>query len=80
MTMHGAKGLEFQKVYILNVNDGVIPKLKKGESVTEELIEEERRLFYVALTRAKTEIEMHYATGTKESPRLKSRFLDEIGF
>ena len=80
MTMHGAKGLEFQKVYILHLNDGVIPKLKKGETVSEELIEEERRLFYVAITRAKLAIELHYVVGTKESPRLKSRFLDEIGF
>jgi len=79
MTMHAAKGLEFNKVYILNLNDGVIPKLKKGEMVTEELIEEERRLFYVAITRAKTKIELHYVTGTKENPRLISRFLEELG-
>ncbi len=79
MTMHGAKGLEFQKVYILNANDGVIPKLKKGQVITEELIEEERRLFYVAITRAKVELELHYVTGTKANPRLGSRFLEEIG-
>ncbi len=78
MTMHASKGLEFEKVYIGNMNDGVIPKLKKGEMVTEELIEEERRLFYVAITRAKTEIELHYVTGTKENPRLSSRFLEEL--
>jgi len=79
MTMHSAKGLEFQKVYICNLNDGVIPKLKKGQEVTEELIEEERRLFYVAITRAKTELELHYVVGTKENPRLSSRFLEELG-
>lgn len=78
MTMHGAKGLEFEKVYICNLNDGVIPKLKKGQEVTEELIEEERRLFYVALTRAKREVELYYVTGTKENPRLPSRFLEEL--
>lgn len=79
MTMHAAKGLEFNKVYILNLNDGVIPKIKKGEMVTEELIEEERRLFYVAITRAKKQIELHYVKGTKENSRLSSRFLEEIG-
>ena len=39
---------------------------------------EERRLFYVALTRAKTNIELHYLAGTKDNPRLISRFLEEI--
>ncbi len=79
MTMHGAKGLEFQKVYIPNLNDGVVPKLKKGDLVTEDVVEEERRLFYVAITRAKTQIELHYVTGTKDNPRLASRFLEELG-
>lgn len=78
LTMHASKGLEFNKVYILNLNDGVIPKLKKGEMVTEEHIEEERRLFYVAITRAKKQIELHYVKGTKDNPRLKSRFLEEL--
>ena len=79
MTMHAAKGLEFHKVYICNLNDGVIPKLKKGDVVTEELIEEERRLLYVAITRAKEELELHYVAGTRENPRLASRFLEELG-
>lgn len=78
MTMHAAKGLEFRKVYICNLNDGVIPKLKKGEVITDELIEEERRLLYVAITRAKQEVELHYVTGTKENPRLASRFIEEL--
>lgn len=78
MTMHAAKGLEYEQIYILHLNDGIIPKLKRGEKVTEEHIEEERRLFYVALTRAKTAIELHYVTGTKENPLLKSRFLEEL--
>ena len=76
--MHAAKGLEFQKIYILHLNDGIIPKMKKGEVIKEEQIEEERRLFYVALTRAKTNIELHYLAGTKDNPRLISRFLEEI--
>jgi DNA helicase-2/ATP-dependent DNA helicase PcrA len=78
MTMHAAKGLEFDTVYVLHLNDGTIPKLKRGEKVIEEHVEEERRLFYVALTRAKIAVELHYVTGTKENPRLKSRFLEDI--
>lgn len=78
LTMHAAKGLEFQKIYILHLNDGIIPKMKRGEVIKEEQIEEERRLFYVALTRAKTNIELHYLAGTKDNPRLISRFLEEI--
>lgn len=78
MTMHAAKGLEYEWVYVLPLNDGMIPKLKRGENVTEEHMEEERRLFYVALTRAKTNVELHYIAGTKENPRFKSRFLEEM--
>lgn len=78
MTMHASKGLEFDKVYIMHLNEGVIPKYKRGELLTKEAVEEERRLFYVALTRAKEEIELHYISGTKENPRMQSRFLEEM--
>ncbi len=78
MTMHATKGLEYEQVYVLPLNDGIIPKIKRGEKVTDEHLEEERRLLYVALTRAKTNIELHYITGTKENPRLKSRFFDNM--
>ena len=78
MTMHASKGLEYEHPFILPLNDGNIPKIKRGEKVTEEQIEEERRLFYVALTRAKTFIELHYIAGTKENPTLKSRFLENM--
>lgn len=50
MTMHGAKGLEFHTVFIIGANEDICP-YKKAE--TKEEIEEERRLFYVAMTRAK---------------------------
>ena len=49
-TMHAAKGLEYDQVYILNLNEGTIPYRK---AVLEEAVEEERRLFYVGMTRAK---------------------------
>lgn len=79
LTLHAAKGLEFQKVYIMNLNDGTIPQLRRGEPITEERLEEERRLFYVGMTRAKEELELHYVTGTKENPKYPSRFLEEMG-
>lgn len=49
-TFHGSKGLEFDKVIILSVNDGIVPSNK---ALTERDKEEERRMFYVAVTRAK---------------------------
>ncbi len=73
MTMHAAKGLEFTYVAIPNVNEGRIPH---GRNLTEEDIEEERRLFYVGMTRAKRVLQIFYVTGTKESERPSSRFLD----
>ena len=79
MTLHASKGLEFDKVYIMNLNEGIFPKLPKGEEKMESLIEEERRLMYVGITRAREEVELYYLTGTSENPRKRSRFLDEMG-
>lgn len=53
-TIHSAKGLEWESVYVLHAADGNIPSDLATESAAE--IEEERRLFYVALTRAKSEL------------------------
>ncbi len=50
MTFHGSKGLEFKTVYLPYINGGIVPYNK---AVTEEALEEERRMFYVAMTRAK---------------------------
>ena len=75
MTMHMAKGLEFSHVFIVNVNEGNIPH---GKQPDEAAREEERRLFYVAMTRAKTALEILYLTGTKAHPRLPSVFLKEL--
>lgn len=72
LTMHAAKGLEFTYVCIPNVNEGVIPH---GKLPDEESIEEERRLFYVAVTRAKKILDILYLTGSKEHPGFPSRFL-----
>lgn len=78
LTLHASKGLEFQRVYIMNVNEGILPQYSKGELLSEERLEEERRLFYVGMTRAKEELELYYVTGSKEHPKFKSRFLEEL--
>ena len=53
MTMHAAKGLEFPVVFICGVNDGMIPL---RNNISQADIDEERRLFYVGMTRAKDEL------------------------
>ena len=75
LTMHGAKGLEFDTVWLPNLNEGIIPS---RSSVTIEQIEEERRMLYVGMTRAKTALIMSYITGTDDNRMLPSRFLRPI--
>ncbi len=65
MTIHSAKGLEFPVVFLCGVNDGTIP-LKKGRSGFHTDIDEERRLFYVGITRAQDELIL--LTGRNPSP------------
>lgn len=72
LTMHGSKGLEFQAVFLPDLNEGVIPH---GRLLVEEQIEEERRMLYVAMTRAKERLVLTYLTGNREHPKEKSRFL-----
>jgi len=74
LTMHAAKGLEFPHVYLPDCNEGKIPLDK---SKTKEAVEEERRMFYVAMTRAKHELSLFYHNGKtgKDAP---SRFLSPI--
>lgn len=71
-TMHGSKGLEWNTVFIINCNEGVVPS---EMAIQEDNIEEERRLFYVAMTRAKERL---YLCNISERAQ-KSRFLTEIG-
>ena len=69
-TFHSAKGLEFEKVYLADVYDGVIPSVQSMDNRTE--YEEERRLFYVAITRAKNELYLMKIAGKD------SEFIDEL--
>lgn len=75
-TMHGVKGLEYDKVYILNVNEGSIPYKK---AVLESALEEERRLFYVGMTRARKQLSLCWLKQQYEKEREPSRFLKEAG-
>lgn len=75
MTVHASKGLEFDRVYLPDCNERVFPY---GRMPDQEACEEERRIFYVAMTRAKKSLELSFVTGTKERPRLPSRFLNPL--
>ena len=63
MTVHASKGLEFKYVFIIGLEDGLFPA-KRGEegALAEDRLEEERRLFYVALTRAREKLYLSYAS------------------
>ena len=61
MTVHASKGLEFKYVFITGLEDGLFPTQRNGEIKTAEDAEEERRLFYVALTRAKEKLFLSFA-------------------
>ena len=94
MTVHGAKGLEFKYVFLVNLVDKKFPTISRSEKISipdalvrEKIVtspdihlEEERRLFYVAATRAKEEL---YLTGAKDYGGLRekkpSRFISEMG-
>ncbi len=75
LTVHGSKGLEFDWVYIPDCNEKTFPR---GRMPDADTVEEERRIFYVGMTRAKKRLELLCTTGTKERPRLMSRFLNPI--
>ncbi|MBQ4521668.1 MAG: ATP-dependent helicase [Lachnospiraceae bacterium] len=74
-TMHRAKGLEFQVVFIMDCNEEICPHSK---SQTPEEIEEERRLFYVAVTRAKDELHCYIPEERYEKETQSSRFIKEL--
>ncbi len=75
VTMHASKGLEWDVVILPDVNEGVIPHKK---AVTDAELEEERRMFYVAMTRAKQHLFIFYIQEKEAGNLLPSRFLDEL--
>ena len=75
LTMHGAKGLEFDTVYVIAANEGAIP-YKKAQ--IEDEVEEERRLFYVAMTRAKRQLTIIYPKEKNGKAIKPSRFVNEL--
>ena len=80
MTLHCAKGLEFPAVFIVGIEEGLLPHYRRGEEI--EDMEEERRLFYVGMTRAKQRLFLSRAekrsTFGVGRANLASRFLDEL--
>lgn len=74
MTMHSSKGLEFPIVYILDANEKITPHHK---AVLDADLEEERRMFYVAMTRAKDRLHVYYVKERYGKPQERSRFIDE---
>lgn len=80
MTVHAAKGLEFPAVFMVGMNDGLFPHQRSELSA--EGVEEERRLFYVAITRAERLLYLSYSFSSKTSDGRqstgRSRFLNDI--
>ena len=80
ITLHQAKGLEYEKVYIVGMEEGLLPHSRSIES--EDEIEEERRLCYVGITRAKNELYLSASSRRRfqgvYGNAIKSRFLEEI--
>ena len=75
MTLHAAKGLEFNTVWLIEVNEGQIP-YKKAK--TDQQTEEERRLFYVGMTRAREQLTVCYVKTKNGKASDPSRFVDEL--
>jgi superfamily I DNA/RNA helicase len=79
ITMHSCKGLEFPRVYIVGLEEGLLPH---SRSTVEGTLDEERRLFYVAVTRAMNGLVITHCGGRKKYGQLvpchPSRFLNEL--
>lgn len=77
-TLHSAKGLEWDNVFLIGLSEGLVPISFAG---TFEQVDEERRLLYVGITRARRRLSLSWAVSgvQQRSPRERSRFLSEIG-
>ncbi len=92
MTVHSAKGLEFKNVFIVGLEENLFPSQHQDQKQSEGSLEEERRLFYVALTRAKENVWFSYAnqryrwgnldfcSPSRFLEEMDERFLDQSGF
>jgi superfamily I DNA/RNA helicase len=85
MTLHSAKGLEFTHVFLVGVEEEILPHARTIQDLAEgapDPIAEERRLFYVGITRARHRLTLSGCRtrrrGGSEVPRMPSRFLKEI--
>lgn len=80
LTVHSAKGLEFENVFLVALEEGIFPSSYAEE---DEDLQEERRLMYVAITRAKENLNMSYAKTRirfgKSERQMKSSFIEELG-
>ncbi len=81
-TYHAAKGLEFKEVYMIGMEEGILPHHRSLEDVSEDGVEEERRLCYVGVTRAQFRLTLSLAVARvkrgKLKPTIPSRFLYEM--
>ncbi|HZK83702.1 MAG TPA: ATP-dependent helicase [Desulfosporosinus sp.] len=80
-TLHSAKGLEFESVYMLDLVDGILPNLesiKTAEQKKTASLEEERRLFYVGMTRAKKDLELLTVENLNDRDVIESQFVGQI--
>ncbi|KAA3632112.1 MAG: ATP-dependent DNA helicase Rep, partial [Proteobacteria bacterium] len=79
MTLHAAKGLEFDNVFVVGVAEGILPH---ANSQSDSGIEEERRLFYVGITRARENLALSFPSRRRRFGEVlelqPSRFLDEL--
>ncbi|MBR4758882.1 MAG: ATP-dependent helicase [Lachnospiraceae bacterium] len=73
-TYHGAKGLEYDHVFLPQINPGIVPR---GRMLTEDQMEEERRMFYVAMTRAKKTLVISYVQ-REDKGNERSVFIEEL--
>ncbi|HRN28693.1 MAG TPA: ATP-dependent helicase [Terrimesophilobacter sp.] len=75
-TLHAAKGLEWHTVHLVGVNEGLVPI---SYATAQEAIDEERRLLYVGITRARQRLHVSWSLSSQRGARAPSRFLSELG-